>query len=186
MALALAGAAVVLSAPAHAEAADVHRQGASQDTGHAAPAVPLQPAGDDEDEVVSTKKSCAKCPPGPPGPPGPRGVSDGIDSAVATPAGLTAPTPLIYVAVAQPNGVVLVRDQTSLGPANPPWHDLSTVTNYPSGVTDVTLAADPHGDVLSVAVRTRTGSVRRSNCALSVNVTWPANCTAFIDITPPL
>ncbi|MBB4702676.1 hypothetical protein [Sphaerisporangium siamense] len=179
---------MTLSAPAPASAATAgdHGRRVSQDVGHAAPAVPPRPAGDDEDEVVSTKKSCAKCPPGPPGPPGPRGASDGIDSAVATPTGLTAPAPLLYVAVAQPNGVVLVRDQTSLGPANPPWHDLSTVTNHPSGVTDVTLAADPRGNVLSVAVRTRTGLVRRSDCTLSVNVTWPANCTAFIDITPPL
>ncbi|WP_147268777.1 hypothetical protein [Sphaerisporangium album] len=179
---------VALSGPAQAGTGAVSVPGlhVSHDAGHAATG--HRPVGgeDDEDEVVSTKKDCKKCPPGPPGPPGPSGRTDGVDSAMATPTGLGTLTPVTYIGLAQPNGIVLVRDPTSVGPANPPWHDLSTVPNHPANATDVTLAANPTGNQLQITVRSRTGLVRQTTCALGVNVTWPANCTAFADLTPPL
>ncbi|GGK73008.1 hypothetical protein Sme01_07420 [Sphaerisporangium melleum] len=108
----------------------------------------------------------------------------GIDSALATPTTLTAPVK--YIGLAQPNGVALVRDPTSVGPANPPWHDLSGIANYPGRVIDITLTAVPTTNVLHITVHSATGFVRQTTCTLTVNVTWPGNCTAFTDFTPPL
>ncbi|MFC4536419.1 hypothetical protein [Sphaerisporangium dianthi] len=130
------------------------------------------------------KKCCKHCPPGPPGRPG---RSEGISTALASPTGVVGiPAPLEYIGLAQGNGVALVRDPTSIGPANARWHDLSTIANYPSHVTDISLAAVPTTNVLHVTVRSATGFVRRTTCTLSVNVAWPGNCTAFTDVTPPL
>ncbi|MEU9884389.1 hypothetical protein [Sphaerisporangium sp. NPDC051011] len=184
VAMLFTGGAVALSGSAQAGTG----AGASVHVVHVSHDHQQRPAGggDDEDEVISVKKSCKKCPPGPPGPPGPRGANEGIDSAVATPTRVEVPGPVTYVALAQPNGIVLVRDPTSVGPANPPWHDLSTLLNYPVNASDVTLAANPPGNVLTVTVRTRNGLLRQTTCTLSVNVSWPGNCTPFSDVTPPL
>jgi hypothetical protein len=190
VATAITGGVVALSLPATAQAGtevrNVPGHRVAHDIGHAPASLVVttrqKPVGDDDDE----KKCCKKCPPGLQGLPGPRGRGDGIDSAMATPTGLAVAAPVRYIGLAQGNGPTFIRDFTSIGPANPPWHDLSTVLNYPGNVNDVTLSAAEATNLLHVTVRTTTGLVRQTTCTLTVNATWPANCTAFVDFTPPL
>ncbi|WP_424530448.1 hypothetical protein ACOZ38_12155 [Sphaerisporangium viridialbum] len=162
---------------------------------------------DHDDRSRDKKNGC------PEGPPGPRGRVDGVDSALVTPTGVTT-GPVRYVAETQANGATLVRDPTSVGP-NPFWHDLSSLAGYPGDVTGVTLTAAPElppaasaakrpgkapgaagtgvtllvapaTNKLLVTVRAKTGQVAETSCGLTPNVVWPGNCTAFVNVTPPL
>jgi hypothetical protein len=148
-----------------------------------------KPAGDDDDdEVTSKKKCCKKCPPGPPGPPGPRGRADGIDTTTALLPGVAAPVK--YIALAQSNGVTLLRDPTAA--PGTLWKDLSAVSGYPGNASDVSLATSTTvaGTSLHVTVHTSTGLVFQSVCGpLAAGATFTGVggiCGAFVNLTPPL
>ncbi|WP_283135261.1 hypothetical protein [Rhizohabitans arisaemae] len=81
--------------------------------------------------------------------------------------------------------MTLIRDPRT----TPPWNNISTLTGYPSGVTDVSLAV--MGNDLHVTVRNAAGNVAQTSCTVAPtpgtgsNPAWPANCTAFVNHTPP-
>ncbi len=52
--------------------------------------------------------------------------------------------------------------------------------------TGVTLLVAPATNKLLVTVRAKTGQVAETSCGLTPNVVWPGNCTAFVNVTPPL
>ncbi|MEU8270425.1 hypothetical protein AB0B89_25120 [Sphaerisporangium sp. NPDC049002] len=213
VATAAAGGFVALSSPATAgvsvEGKSVSGHRAVAGAVHAATGLWWRTAArcDHDDRTRDKDNGC------PEGPPGPRGRVDGVDSALATPTGVTT-GPVKYVAETRFNGATLVRDPTSVAP-NPVWHDLSSLAGYPGNVTGVTLTAAPvltaalsaaklpskvpgtavtgitlvvapATNKLLVTVRAKTGQVAETSCGLTPNVLWPANCTAFVDVTPPL
>ncbi|MEV7966267.1 hypothetical protein AB0O34_09825 [Sphaerisporangium sp. NPDC088356] len=213
VATAVAGGLVALSSPAMA---GVSAEGKSVSGHRAAIGVAQAATGlwwkttmrcDHDDRSGDKKNGC------PAGPPGPRGRIDGVESALVTPVGVTT-GPIRYIAETQPNGATLVRDPTSIAP-NPFWHDISSLAGYPGNVTGVTLSALPYTAAaaapaltlakpsaksttgvsllvapapsqLLVTVRAKTGQVAETTCTATPNALWPANCTAFVDVTPPL
>lgn len=102
---------------------------------------------------------------------------------------LTAENEFIkFVAYAPGDGRTLIRD-----PAGTPlWHDLSSLDGHPAGVTSVSLAAADFGAGLDVHI-TVAGEGRIGQAVCRVSPTpgtgdtppWPANCSAFVDLTPP-
>ncbi|MBB6472756.1 hypothetical protein [Sphaerisporangium rubeum] len=172
VAAAITGGLLAVSSPVSADAADARNVPTHQ-------GVAAVGAGDPDGRC----RHCRTGPPGPQGPPGPRGRADGISSVYATP---TGGVPAKYLGLAQGNGTTLVRDPTSVA-SNPFWHDVSTLPGYPGGVTDVSLTVPPvTPNQLHITVRSITGKVAQATCLLSLNVTWPGNCGAFADFTPPL
>ncbi|MCW2918566.1 MAG: Glucose/sorbosone dehydrogenase-like protein [Actinomycetia bacterium] len=92
-----------------------------------------------------------------------------------------------YVGMVQGSGTTLIRDSSSVGPANRFWHNVSTVMGYPGNVTSVGLSVDTvtvGGPFLIVTVRNVAGRVAQATCTATPNVIWPANCPGFVDITP--
>ncbi|MEV7802651.1 hypothetical protein AB0O28_06865 [Microbispora sp. NPDC088329] len=91
-----------------------------------------------------------------------------------------------FIGLVQPGGVLLIRDPRTA----PPWHNLTTLAGYPAGVVDVSLSSQ--NTVVHVTVNTSTGGVFQTTCTVqptpgtSGNPAWPGNCTAFINVTPPL
>ncbi|GII90652.1 hypothetical protein [Sinosporangium siamense] len=69
----------------------------------------------------------------------------------------------------------------------PPWH---TITQAPADVTCVALST--MGNDVHVTVLTSGGGVAQSSCTVNPtpgtgsNPAWPGNCTAFVNLTPPL
>ncbi|WP_143590133.1 hypothetical protein [Thermoactinospora rubra] len=109
------------------------------------------------------------------GPPGPAGSSVGIDTA---PHGGNK-----FIGVVRSGGQTWIRDPRGSGPY---WYNLSGLSGYPRSVVDVTLAT--LGDSIAVTVLTSTGGVYQTRCAVTHSDkpdSWPKNCTAFINHTPP-
>ncbi|MDH2424317.1 hypothetical protein [Sphaerisporangium sp. TRM90804] len=203
VATAICGGFIALASPATAEAGTVARESAAH-TGYA-PAAPstvkgeaggcdkgsrdkgTRDKGGDWDRGWEKGKRgkdwcCNECPPFPPPVIIPRGD---VATTFATPTGLTT-GPVQYVAVVQANGTTLLRDPTTILP-NPRWNNLSTLAGYPGSVTSVDLAVPTFlSNQLTVTVRNEFGRVAQSTCTLTINPVYPANCTAFVDITPPL
>ncbi|NRQ32786.1 hypothetical protein HII36_13185 [Nonomuraea sp. NN258] len=120
-------------------------------------------------------------PQGPQGPQGPAGPAGTAGSSVDT----AFHGNRKFVAQAPGDGRTLVRDPRT----TPTWHDLSSIDNYPGGVTGVSLAN--RLGRLHVTVRTASGQVFQTECRLNptpgtgMNDPWPGNCSDFIDLTPP-
>ncbi|GAA4556286.1 hypothetical protein GCM10023193_05100 [Planotetraspora kaengkrachanensis] len=86
---------------------------------------------------------------------------------------------------------------------NPPWHDLSTLAGYPAGVVSVSSSIIFNGafPFMRVMAETSTGQIAQTVCAIGIPIPilggffapgvpggpppYPANCTAWVDHTPP-
>ncbi|MFC4586888.1 hypothetical protein [Sphaerisporangium corydalis] len=180
----IAGGVVALTSPVMAwagvEGPDVSGHKAAHGAGRLPATTHVKPTCDD-DRVYGKRKCCETCPPGPPRP---RALGDGLSSTIALPT-VTLFGPQKYIAVVQANGTTLIRDPLTAGAM--PWHDISTVSNYPAQVSDVAMSVSPTApNVLQVTVRTHGGVVKETGCTVTGATAWPANCTPFVDVTPPL
>ncbi|MDP9866825.1 MULTISPECIES: hypothetical protein [Streptosporangium] len=116
-------------------------------------------------------------PRGPQGPPGAAGRNAGIDTA------FQGNNKFVGRLV---NGTALIRDPRT----TPPWNNISTLTGFPAGAIDISLAV--MGNTLHVTVLGADGAVRQTQCTLNPtpgtgnNPAWPGNCTDFENLTPPL
>ncbi|OUC97047.1 hypothetical protein CA984_12565 [Streptosporangium minutum] len=84
----------------------------------------------------------------------------------------------------------------------PAWHNLSTLSGFPNGVSDVATSVITEGVLpyLHVAVQNTTGDIARTRCLVGLPIpvlggffppgaplgppAYPANCTAFVNDTP--
>ncbi|MEU4836218.1 hypothetical protein [Streptosporangium sp. NPDC023615] len=98
------------------------------------------------------------------------------------------------------DGTALVRDPRT----TPPWNTISTLAGYPADVVDVGATVILEGALpyLYVTVQSETGAVARTRCLLGIPIpvtggflapgaplgppAYPSNCSAFVNLTPPL
>lgn len=83
---------------------------------------------------------------------------------------------------------VLIRDPRT----TPRWHDISSRLPRNFGrLTDITLAAPDEGVTIHVTVLNAHSRIAQSTCVVfptpgtMLTPRWPANCSPFVDITPP-
>lgn len=120
---------------------------------------------------------CHKCPPvkGATGPTGPAGPSQSLDSAQANNNYFTVLVPS--------SGGLFVRDSSK----TPPWQDLTSLVPEGETVVAATIVdqGEPPSNDVHISILTADGDIYQTACVVTGDYTWPDNCTAFTNNTPP-
>ncbi|MEO3800334.1 hypothetical protein [Nonomuraea sp. B1E8] len=70
---------------------------------------------------------------------------------------------------------------------SPTWQDLSSLVPEGETVVAATIVdqGQPPSNDVHISILTADGDVYQTACVVTGDYTWPTNCTAFVDNTPP-
>ncbi|MEZ7127975.1 hypothetical protein ACBR40_21850 [Nonomuraea sp. AD125B] len=70
---------------------------------------------------------------------------------------------------------------------NPPWQNLTSLVPTGQRVVAATIVdqGTPPSNDVHISILTATGNIYQTACVVTGTYTWPGNCTAFANNTPP-
>ncbi|MEU4510567.1 hypothetical protein AB0G05_13805 [Nonomuraea wenchangensis] len=103
------------------------------------------------------------------------GPSQSLDSAQSNDKYFT-----VYVST---SGALLVRESGT----TPTWHSLMALVPANQRVVAATIVdqGTPPSNDVHISILTASGNIYQTACRVTGTYTWPGNCTAFVNNTPP-